>query len=122
MKAVLFISHGSHSSKTEEEVRAFVRQLKQRSSTPICEYAFLEIAHPTIPEGIDICVEKGAREIIILLNFLNAGRHVDEDIPKIIQDAKTKHPGVHFRITDPVGQHEQIIGLFLDMIDKHSTG
>ena len=70
MKAVLLISHGSRVSQTDEEIRAFVSKLREKSDVPIFEYAYLEIAHPNIPEGIDICARKGASEIVILLNFL----------------------------------------------------
>lgn len=121
MKAVLFISHGSRLPQTEDEVRAFVGRLKKRSHVPIFEYAYLEIAHPNIPEGIDICVQRGAREIIVLLNFLNTGKHVEKDIPHIIQKAQKKHPDVVFHITAPVGQHARIADLFLDMIEKSSS-
>ena len=118
MKAVLLISHGSRFSQTEQEVKEFVVQLKQPSDIPIVEYAFLEIVRPNIPEGIDICVEKGATKVIILLNFLNAGKHVDEDIPRIIDEARGKYPDVIFTITQPVGKHDQIVKLFLDMIES----
>ena len=118
MKAVLFISHGSRLPQTKEEVRAFVGRLKKRSRVPIFEYAYLEITHPSIPEGIDICVKRGALEIIVLLNFLNTGKHVEKDIPRIIQKAREKYPDVVFHITDPVGQHARMTDLFLDMIEK----
>ena len=118
MKAVLLISHGSRFPETELEINGFVDKLRKQSDIPIFEYAFLEIAHPTISEGIDICVEKGAREIVVLLNFLNAGRHVDEDIPLIIEEAGRKHKEVQFCITKPIGQHQQIIQLFLSMIEE----
>lgn len=118
MKAVLFVSHGSRFPKAEEEVRGFVEELKRRSGIPIFEYAFLDIAHPSVPEGVDACVRKGAAEIVILLNFLNTGRHVDEDVPYIVDEARAKHPGVIFRITKPIGQHDQIVDLFLHMINQ----
>jgi len=117
MKAVLLISHGSRFPATEEEIRRFVDELKQKSKVPILEYAFLDVAQPSIPEGIDLCVEKGATEIVILLNFLNAGRHVDEDIPSIVDEARAKYPNINFHITKPIGEHNQIIKIFLDMID-----
>jgi len=120
MKAVLLISHGSRISETEQEVKGFVELLKQQSPVTIIEYAFLEIAHPSIPEGIDICVEQGATEVIILLNFLNAGKHVDEDIPRIIDEARNKHSKVTFTITQPIGKHAKIIKLFLDMVEGRS--
>jgi len=116
MRSVLLISHGSRFPDTEQEVQGFVRRLKEQSDIKIIEYAFLEIAHPNIPEGIDVCVEKGATEVIILLNFLNAGKHVDEDIPRIVGDARVKYPDVAFTITQPLGKHDQIVKLFLDLI------
>ena len=116
MKAVLLVSHGSRSSKTKEEVIDLVKVLKFKTSIDIFEFAFLEIEHPNIPEGLDLCVRKGGKQIIILLNFLNSGRHVNEDIPAIVQEAKEKHPGVEFLISQPIGQHEKIADLFSDVI------
>lgn len=110
------ISHGSRLSQTKKEVVRLLRKLTEKSDADILEYAFLEIEKPNIPEGIDICVRKGAREIVLALNFLNAGRHVDMDIPKIIRDARKKYPAVSIRSTRPVGQHPDIVELFLDMI------
>ena len=120
MKAILLISHWSRFPETEQEVKDFVAQLKEQSGVPIVEYAFLEIARPSIPEGVDICIEKGATEVIILLNFLNAGKHVDEDIPRIIDEARSKYVDVTFTATKPIGKHEKIVKLFLDMIDNGS--
>jgi len=116
MKAFLFISHGSRFQKTHEEIVSFVDHLKRRSGTDFIEYAFLDVAHPSILEGIDNCIQRGATEIVILLNFLNAGRHVDEDIPLIIDEARRRYPNMIFHTTDPVGQHEGMIPLFLDMM------
>ncbi len=116
MKAILLVSHGSRSAKTKEEVEALVADLKKQSGIPIFEYAFLEIEHPSIPEGIDICVAKGASSITVLLNFLNSGRHVDGDIPQILKEAQIKYPQVRISITGPVGQHPKIAALFLDLI------
>jgi len=118
MKAVLLISHGSRLPGTELEVGEFVKRLRAQNKDAVIEYAFLEIAEPSIPEGIDRCVNKGATEIIVLLNFLNAGKHVDEDIPAIIGEAQQKYPKVKFHMTPPVGRHDGIIGIFQDMIDR----
>src|SRR5437016_3154177 len=115
-KSVLLVSHGSRSSKTKEEVADLVQVLNQKTGIEIFEYAFLEIEKPSIPEGLDICVQKGATEIIVLLNFLNSGRHVNTDIPAIVDEAKKKYPSVHFSISQPVGQHSKITDLFVDLI------
>ncbi len=116
MKAVLIISHGSYSPKTKKEIKALTETLRKKSSLKIFHYAFLEIESPDIPKGIDLCVEEGATEVIVLLNFLNSGKHVDEDIPRIIREARLKHPQVKISITSPIGQHAGIVTLFLDLI------
>lgn len=119
MTAALVISHGSRSAKTIEEVSALIRQLDQAHAADFVHYAFLEIASPTIPEGIAECVRRGADQIIILLNFLNSGQHVDQDIPRILKAEGVKYPQVRFRLTPPVGQHPRITELFLNMIRTH---
>ncbi len=116
MKAVLLISHGSRSPETKREVQDLVERLRRRRAVDIVEFAFLELEDPDIPGGIDICVKKGAEEIVVLLNFLNSGRHVDVDVPHIVEEAQARHPKVKMSITKPVGQHPRIEELFLDLL------
>lgn len=116
MRAALVISHGSRTSKTKEQVQALVKKLQSLTGISLIEYAFLEIESPSIPQGITNCVQKGATEIIILLNFLNAGRHVDVDVPAIVQESREKFPHVEIHITKPVGQHPAIPKLFAEML------
>jgi len=118
MKAILLISHGSRSPKTIQEIKALVNLLKVRAGAGIFEYAFLEIEAPSIPEGIQNCVKKGAKEILVLLNFLNSGKHVDEDIPQIVKKVSEQYPDVKISVSGPVGQHEGIANLFLSMINE----
>ena len=116
MKAVLLISHGSRIAKTKKEVKSLVKVLKKKSKIPIFEYAFLEIESPSIPEGIDRLVQKGAKEILLLLNFLNSGRHVDLDIPRIVREAQKKYPETKIKVSGPVGQHPGMVDVFCEMI------
>lgn len=116
MTAILVISHGSRFAKTKEEVLALLKAISGKTSIKIIECAFLELESPSIPEGIDLCVQKGASEVFILLNFLNSGKHVDEDIPRIVGESQKKYPNVKIKITPPVGQHPQMANLFLDLL------
>lgn len=121
MKATLIISHGSRSPQTLAEIKALAAEIRARSGLGIVRYAFLELESPSIPEGIDECVTLGADEVVVVLNFLNAGRHVDADIPEILSRARQKHPGVKIVQSRPVGQHPGMIPLFLDLIDRPDT-
>lgn len=117
MRAILLVSHGSQLSETKEEVGVLIDVLKTKTAVPLLEYAFLEIESPNIPDGIRNCVRKGATEICVLLNFLNSGRHVERDIPAIIEECRREFPDVKMVISRPIGQHPGISELFLDLID-----
>lgn len=115
-KAVLIISHGSRSPKTKLEVEALIDRLSSERSDMIFEMGFLELEEPSIPQGVDRCVEHGAKEVVVILNFLNSGRHVDQDIPEIIADCRKKHLGVRIELSTPVGQHPRMVELFQDLV------
>ena len=118
MRAILLVSHGSRSPRTKEEIFLLTEVLSQRLKGMIIEYAFLEIEVPSIPEGIDTCVSQGATDIVVTLNFLNSGRHVNDDIPAIVRSAQDKYPSIKFTISKPIGQHPQIPDLFIDLINN----
>ena len=120
MKSILLVSHGSKARKAREEIETLAAQLKKKSGVAIVQPVFLEIESPDIPEGIRQCVQKGATEISILLNFLNSGRHAGDDIPKIIRQARKNHPGVKFRMTKPIGQQNYLVDIFLKLLDEQT--
>ncbi len=118
-KAVLIISHGSRSPKTKQEVQALIERLRELRRDVTFELGFLELEEPSIPRGIDLCVENGANEVAVILNFLNSGRHVDEDIPAIIDECRRRHPQVCIHVSEPVGQHPRMVELFNDLIETN---
>jgi len=117
-QALLLVSHGSRSAKANQENRQMAEMLRQKSGLSVVEYAFLEIAEPSIPAGIEACVRQGAGEIFVLINFLNSGRHVTEDIPALVDKARRKYPEIKFNLTPPIGKHSKILDLFLELVDE----
>lgn len=120
MKAILLVSHGSRSPRSRQENTALTALLKEKSQAAIAECAFLEADSPSIPEGIDLCAKRGARQIVVLLNFLNSGKHVLTDIPALVEEARKRHPGIEIRVTPPIGTHPRIGDLFLEWINGAS--
>ncbi len=116
--AILLISHGSRATRAKKEVVQLSRRLRKKSRIPVFVYCFLEINHPSIPEGIERCIQQGAQKIFVLLNFLNSGLHALDDIPRLIQSSKRKHPHIEFVCTAPIGQHPEIENLFINTLSR----
>ncbi len=115
MKALLLVAHGSRRESSNQEVRDLAARVAQRAVGRFGHVgcAFLEIAEPLIPDGIQRCVDAGADEVVVLPYFLSAGRHVVEDIPNDVAIKQAEHPGVEIRIAPYLGSAEGVIELLL---------
>ena len=115
MKAMLLVAHGSRREASNQEVRDLAARLRglARDDFGVVDCAFLEIAAPLIPEGIERCIAQGATEVVVLPYFLSAGRHVAEDIPRDVAGKQAEHPTVRIRIAPYLGAADGVVPLLL---------
>ncbi|MGD8570239.1 MAG: CbiX/SirB N-terminal domain-containing protein [Gammaproteobacteria bacterium] len=105
MKSLLIVAHGSRRHNSNEEVKQLAECVARRPDTGFDDVsaAFLEIAEPSIPEGLEACIVRGAKEVVVFPYFLAAGRHVVEDIPEEIKPVTDKYPHIPVRIAPHLG-------------------
>ena len=115
-RALILVDHGSVVREANDmlvEIANMVRQ-SNKCEFEIVHYAHMELAEPTISQVFDSCVAEGAEEIIVHPYFLAPGRHSTKDIPKMVEEAAKKYPGVFYRVTEPLGLHSKIIEVVLE--------
>ena len=115
MKSLLLVAHGSRRASSNDEVRELTRTVADRAgeSFGYIDCAFLELADPSIPDGIQRCIDQGANEVVVVPYFLSAGRHVAEDIPAEVRIKQIQHPQIDIRIAPYLGLNQQIPELLL---------
>ena len=74
----------------------------------IVQVAHMELAHPTISEGMASCVLAGATEITVHPYMLSPGRHATKDVPRMVDECSKKYPQVNVKVTKPLGIHDKI--------------
>jgi len=116
--AVLIIDHGSRKQNANDMLPEVARLVRQISSFAIVHYAHMELAEPTIQQGVDACVAEGAEEVIVHPYFLSPGRHSTSDIPRMVAEAAQKYPQVTFQVTEPLGLHPKIGEIILERIQN----
>jgi len=109
MQAILYVAHGSRVKAGVEQAKIFLKGVQQDIEIPIQEICFLELATPTIADGIASCINRGATAIAIVPILLLAAQHAKHDIPSEIDKAKKQHPQVRFTYGEPLGVHELLI-------------
>jgi sirohydrochlorin ferrochelatase len=119
MKALLLVAHGSRRQASNDEVHALAKVLKTQCQDQyeLVTSAFLELAEPSIPDGIVACAKAGAKTVIVLPYFLNSGRHVTEDIPHEVAEAKKRVPHIEIKVAPHIGSSDSMIDLLI-----HSAG
>lgn len=118
--ALLLIAHGSRRTQSNEEVKQLADKIAAQDSFnySLVEAAFLEIAEPSIPDGLKLCMEKGAKNIVIFPYFLSAGRHVTEDIPAEVAKFTKDFPQIEVSIGNYLGCLEDMPQIILKMLNS----
>ena len=102
--ALLLIAHGSRQEEANADLWHVADQMRCRGPE-IVEASFLELAEPGIEDGGVRCVEQGAERVVLVPYFLSAGVHVRRDLAAARDRLAARHPGVEFRLAEPLGRH-----------------
>lgn len=121
MQAVLYVCHGSRVKKAAQEAINFIEKTMQLVETPIQEYCFLELASPSILEGVDHCVEKGATKIAVVPVLLLTAGHAKKDIPEELERAQHKYHNVKFSYGKPIGVQEKMNDVLVERLQEQTV-
>ena len=114
-RALLLVAHGSRRAPANREVAALARRLRAAAAGrwDRVAHAFLELAEPDVPTALADCVAAGAGEVVLVPYFLAAGRHVREDIPRLVKQARARHPGVRIEARAHTGAGDGLVAVLL---------
>lgn len=117
-RALLVVAHGSRREASNDEVRKLAEVISAKAGNrfKMVVPAFLELASPSIPDGIEYCVQAGASEVVVLPYFLSAGRHVSQDIPAEVDIKRKEYPQLPISIAAYLGSDEGIADLMLGLV------
>ena len=118
MKALIILAHGSHKQESNQEIENLTNDVRAliKKEFDIVDYAFLEIAKPSLINSIENVVSKNISEITIFPYFLNSGVHIKNDIPNIVKNARSKHPECKFIILRPIGAYKEMPKIILKQL------
>jgi len=114
--AILLVDHGSRRAEANAQLEEIARRVRTREPDRIVRIAHMELSPPSISDGIDACVDAGAREIVVHPFLLAPGRHGKHDIPLAVSEAASRHPGIDIRVSDPLGAHDKLVDVILERV------
>jgi sirohydrochlorin ferrochelatase len=113
---MLIVAHGSRRSESNDEIRTLAAHVSAQcgDAFDFVGSAFLELAEPSIPDGIQQCIDQGAEEITIMPFFLSAGRHVVTDVPELVRAKQQEYPHLRIRMAPYLGVSSLMPRLILE--------
>jgi sirohydrochlorin cobaltochelatase len=82
----LIVGHGTRDPLGQSEFREVVRLLAEKLAQPVAS-AFLELAEPTIPQGLAELAAKGVRQVVVVPLLLFTAGHAKDDVPAAVAAA-----------------------------------
>jgi hypothetical protein len=124
---ILLIDHGSRNPNSNQRLHDLAKLYQQRfeDTSVVVAAAHMEIAEPSIRDGLCKLQNENVNEIICHPFFLSPGRHVTIDIPLLVKAAVDElgleSAGISIVTTDPVGSRTDIMLTAIDGIVQESS-
>lgn len=110
-KAIILFGHGSRDPLWRLPMETVAARLRaMQPGTPV-RCAYLELEAPDLPAAAADLVQAGADQVTIVPMFLGTGRHAREDLPVLVAQLRSRHPGVSFVLQKPVGEDGRVLEL-----------
>jgi sirohydrochlorin cobaltochelatase len=114
-RGVILFAHGSRDPLWRRPMEAVADRVAARSGGLPVRCAYLELTEPDLPTAAGELVALGVDSISIVPLFLGAGRHVREDLPKLVSALAQRHPDVRWQLQPPIGEHERVLDLLAEL-------
>jgi sirohydrochlorin cobaltochelatase len=110
-RGIVLFAHGSRDERWRAPVEAVARRVAELDPQARVSCAYLELVQPDLRDAAEALIREGARTIRVLPLFLGMGRHVREDLPRLLDELRARHPAVSFTLAGAVGEAPEVIEL-----------
>ncbi|CAL9611520.1 sirohydrochlorin chelatase [Streptomyces sp. enrichment culture] len=118
---VLLVGRGSTDPDANAEVFKAARLLWEGRGYAGVETAFVSLAAPDVPSGLDRCAALGARRIVVLPYFLFTGILPDR-VRQQTEDWAAAHPELDVRSADVIGPEPELLDLVMERYEEAVKG
>lgn len=110
MHAIVLLAHGSRNPDWKRPLEAVLARTRALAPDRPVELAYLERSEPDVFSVSKELVERGATAIELVAVFLAPGGHVRSDIPRLVDELQSKHPGLKVGFSgQALGERDEVI-------------
>ena len=110
-RGVVLFGHGSRDPGWRRPMDEVARRIAAASPRTPVVCAFLELQAPDLHAAIEELCADGVEAITVFPVFFGMGKHAREDLPRLLEEAKARRPGVEIAVLPAAGEHQQVLHL-----------
>ena len=111
---ILLFAHGARDPQWARPFEAVAARCKAQRGDPRVALAFLEFMAPDLVAGGNALVAAGCTAVDVVPLFLGAGGHVRKDLPVLMAQLQSQHPGIQWILAPAVGETDIMVQALAD--------
>jgi sirohydrochlorin cobaltochelatase len=119
-QGIVLFAHGSRDPDWARPFEQLAAKLSKQVDAPV-RLAYLEAMQPSLPEAIDALAAEKLVSIRVVPVFFGHGGHIKEDLPRLVQSARAKHPALKIELDPPIGEQEPVLDAIAEAILKRGA-
>jgi sirohydrochlorin cobaltochelatase len=106
--AIVLFAHGARDASWAEPFRRIAARIEKQQPGTRVELAFLELMRPDLASAIARLVDAGMDRITVVPLFLAQGGHLKQDLPRLLDEIRGRHPATRIDVTSAIGDSEDL--------------
>ncbi len=112
----LLLAHGSRDPEWRQPFEWIAEDLQATHPERSIVLCYLEMWSPSLPEAIHTAYTGGVRNFQITPLFWSRGRHLRDDVPRIVEELLKELPACAIVVDPPVGESEIVRAAVLRLL------
>jgi len=108
---IVLLAHGSRDARWREPVEAVARRVAESAPAALVRCAYLELSQPDLRSAMAELVAAGVASVRVVPLFLGMGKHLREDLPRLLEELRALHPQVPVQLARAVGEEPEVLDL-----------
>ena len=110
-RGIVLFAHGSRDTRWRAPVEAVAARIGELDPAVAVRCAYLEAATPDLATAVAELADVGVQAIDVLPIFLGVGKHLREDLPRLLESLQQARPQIDFTLRPVVGETAELVEL-----------
>lgn len=107
--ALILFAHGARDPAWAVPFERVLARVHRHAPERAAMLAYLELMEPDLPTAIAAQARRGFDAVRVVPLFLGPGGHLRNDLPRIVDAARARHPRMAIELAGPAGEDASVI-------------